>query len=267
MGLAQRCAAAAVAALCVAFTLGAYARSHHVMHPAPPGESAPAQERIREPLPVVIVAQPPMPEGERQALEAERAQKTSSDAALVTWTKVLGVATLVLACGTLALWWATRRLVLGADATAERQLRSYLFVAVHVENGILATPSGNAQSQIMVRVTNHGSTPAQLIKIRALAQVLERPPTDLPEGLEDEIPSGVVIGPQYIEQQPVVVRVSSDDLAEMERGNRAIYCFGRVEYEDVLGIRRQTGFCWTLDLRGLDQVFTITPNTRLNHWT
>jgi hypothetical protein len=44
-------------------------------------------------------------------------------------TVVLAILTLTLALGTFGLWLATRRLVRGAEDTAERQLRAYVLFA------------------------------------------------------------------------------------------------------------------------------------------
>jgi len=166
---------------------------------------------------------------------------------------------------TAALWFATRRLVQGADKTAEKQLRSYVFVNVHLDQRILWTPSGDARSPIVVRFANHGSTPAQLTRIRATAQVLPSAPTKLPDAMEVDVPSGIGLGPQVADTVPVHVKGSVEDLKAIELDDQALYCFGCIEYEDVLGTRRETSFCWSLSIRGEHQVFTITPDTPLNH--
>jgi len=241
--------------------------------PAPAASASPAplsvaaDRRPIEPVPVSIVSQPPIPEDERHAIEADRAQKAASDQALVRWTRILGVATLLLASGTVALWWATRRLVKGAEATAEKQLRSYVFVNVSIKQGVLWTASGNEQTSVSVRFANHGSTPAQLMRIRAVALALTSAPTRLPDTMDDDVASGIGLGPQSSDSIPVRLTVSPDELKAIERREKTIYCFGCIEYEDVLGTRRETGFCWSLQLRGEDQVFTITPGTPLNYRT
>jgi hypothetical protein len=218
---------------------------------------------------VAIVSQPPVPEDERRALELERAQKTASDAALVTWTKVLSIATLLLACGTLALWWATRRLVVGADKTAERQLRSYLFAQVLIEHEVARPLIVNASLQIMVRVTNHGTTPAILTRLRALCVIDDGAPRTLPTfpGADREVPAGIAIGPNGTFEERILVPADLPGLAAVQAGHQKLFCCGIISYEDVLGLRRETGFCWHLanPVGGSGNWFTITPDTPLNH--
>jgi hypothetical protein len=60
---------------------------------------------------------------------------------------------------TVGLWWATWRLVIGADRTAERQLRAY----VSVEPTIVYNFGTAALIMIGVDVQNHGETPAGII--------------------------------------------------------------------------------------------------------
>jgi hypothetical protein len=232
--------------------------------------SAPVDVNLHEPipLPVAIVSQPPIAREEQRALELERAQKTASDAQLVLWTQILGGATVLLALGTGALWWATRRLVREAEHSSERELRSYLFVEPVLDE-IIVTHSGLAASKIRARITNHGKTPAVLILVRAITSLSEQPPTSLPDfpGSDAEIPNGVAVGPQFTHDVEAPVLISNQEWGRVQHLELGVYCYGRVDYEDVLGKRRQTGFCWQLRRSGGTEEFVISPGTSLNFRT
>jgi hypothetical protein len=71
-------------------------------------------------------------------------------------TVLLAFLTLTLAGGTIGLWFATRRLVRGAENTAERQLRAYIFVS---DSSRVGGPSPAPEFRIVVK--NFGQTPAR----------------------------------------------------------------------------------------------------------
>ncbi len=181
---------------------------------------------------------------------------------------LLVVVTLMLFGATWALFLATRRLVVGADRNAEAQMRSYLFVEVWLEQNLVFSHTGNAGSPIKIRVTNHGSTPALLTKIRAYPQVSEDAPIELiahPRS-ELELPEGIAVGANRTYEIEVLAHVTYAEQTEMESGTKTLFCCGRFEYEDVLGKRRETGFCWHVQGGRRDR-FSITPKTPLNRRT
>jgi hypothetical protein len=57
---------------------------------------------------------------------------------------------------TVALWYATRDLVRGAEETAERQLRAYIVVT----QGSVTVPKSNDAINIYIQIKNTGQTPA-----------------------------------------------------------------------------------------------------------
>src|SRR5258706_6905725 len=72
-------------------------------------------------------------------------------------TLFIAAFTVILAFATAFLWGATRQLVKGADDTAKRQLRAYVFVdSVNVAN--VVEGSGPPESRVIIK--NFGQTPA-----------------------------------------------------------------------------------------------------------
>ncbi len=58
-----------------------------------------------------------------------------------------------------------------------------------------------------------------------------------------------------------------EQLIAMESIDVVKDCFGRIDYEDVLGARRQTGFCWYLRRHAGKDEFVIAQGTSLNFRT
>ena len=84
-----------------------------------------------------------------------------SGAVTAAATVVLAAMTVILAFGTLFLWLATKRLVRGAENTAERELRAY--VGVHLlqrPDGANPTFDGIKGPWIALEIRNFGKTPA-----------------------------------------------------------------------------------------------------------
>jgi hypothetical protein len=73
---------------------------------------------------------------------------------------LLVIVTFLLFGATIALWWSTRRLVRGAEQTAERQLRAYVFP---IEAGLKKLNIGNVP-EYRVIIKNTGQTPAYMVR-------------------------------------------------------------------------------------------------------
>jgi len=147
--------------------------------------------------------------------------------------------------------------------------RAYVFAKVKLEMGLLMTPSGTAKSSMMVHFPNRGKTPAMLTKIRAYAVIQKETPIALrpPQDDEREYPEGMVIKADGMLDQPVTIGISQTEFGEMERKEKTLFCLGRIEYDDVLGDHRETGFCWHFVPRlGGTGTFEITPKTKLNYY-
>jgi hypothetical protein len=86
----------------------------------------------------------------------------------------------VVAVATIALWWATRRLVTGAERTAERQLRAYMTV----KNGKILHDRRTAEGWWLEwhpEIVKVGQTPAYNVRVCGKADLK---PDPLPEGTD-----------------------------------------------------------------------------------
>jgi hypothetical protein len=97
-------------------------------------EKAAPQNQIAEQHPIIVNVLPPKKtQREIEEEQRERKDKSELDRRLVNLTEDLAIFTAVLALATIglfgataALWYHTRKLVKGAEDTAERQLRAYI---------------------------------------------------------------------------------------------------------------------------------------------
>lgn len=184
---------------------------------------------------------------------------------VVVFTGLLAAFTFQLRQSTEKLWRETKASV---DALPKIQ-RAYVFVEVKLEERLVGTTNELAESKVSVYIWNHGKTPAVLTKLRGYTTVLPETPQELIhfKGNERELPPGLVIAGSGYRIEQFTCRLSTDNLGDIERGDSVLYCAGRVEYEDVMGIHRETGFCWQYRPLSALRDFTISPNTKLNYRT
>jgi hypothetical protein len=137
---------------------------------------------------------------------------------------------------TIALWWATRRLVKGADATAERQLRAYVLV----KNGrIDRLSAGILRADITLE--NGGQTPARdlVYKGRTFIGTL-----DNPEEIGPFTEDLVIIGPRS--QSPIVITSRTPFTIENQyayaAGDLKIIVRGALKYRDAFNNIQTTEF-------------------------
>src|ERR1700733_5590349 len=163
----------------------------------------------------------------------------------------------------------TVRATRDAAAALPKIERAYVFVDVQMPAAPTLTPKGTAQSHLRVDITNHGRTPAFLDQIRAVAHVTTTRPDKLPTTDDDRpLPSGFALkaGTRY--PQNVYFRVSQDEWTDVVGLNGPmLFCYGRIQYRDALGGRRETGFCMEYQERSDFKGFQLSPDTPLNYWT
>lgn len=169
-----------------------------------------------------------------------------TDTLLVIFTGLLFVATW-------RLWKATDRLVTGAEATAQRELRAYVSVDpfdIKDDKGI------NIPNKVAVRILNSGKTPAHKlsqwtgseIKEFPLLSELKKPSSDLQIGL-----SVSVLNPQS--ERLMIVEYPVDnmirEMAKVENGQTAFYVWGEVHYCDIFDTEHITKFAFYIGKDGL----------------
>ena len=146
----------------------------------------------------------------------------------------------ILALSTIALWRATKRLVLGAEKTAERQLRAYVLV-----EGAKMTkdPIRNDGFGVAVTVKNFGQTPAhdmtECADIWVGAFPLAEP---LPEHIWNN-PSISVLAPGgYSIQIPTHSELTGLMQKAIFNNNTAVYVYGEINYLDAFDQLHTTKF-------------------------
>jgi hypothetical protein len=84
---------------------------------------------------------------------------------------------------------------------------------------------------------------------------------------DNKIPKGIVVGaglPWIYAIPSIVSREHHDELHDVVK---RIYCLGVIDYDDVLGMHRSTGFCWQSYPEKNDVKFTIAPVDALNYFS
>jgi hypothetical protein len=169
-------------------------------------------------------------------------------------TALIALFTVILAFATGFLWHATRDLVRGAEDTAARQLRAYVFVTASEITNFKASEA----IQCVVVIKNTGLTPAY--KMTAWVSIVastfprtEFPPTDL-------IPAKTFLGPggdyRYIVQTGTAM--SPEARTMIANGSAAIYVYGEIHYTDAFKIDRFTKFRGIFRGSGLSPVAGAT---------
>lgn len=130
-----------------------------------------------------------------------------------------------------------------AQETAKRQLRAYL--SVGIGPGISQDRNLRLRYEGKPVVFNSGDTPAHKVRLWTKAAVL---PTPAP--LEGEFVSGEPTGEGTIGAKQsaflsgvVDVLVDDSEVEKIERGQKALYVWGLVQYEDTFGSKHSTRFC------------------------
>lgn len=203
----------------------------------------------------------------------------NTDRLLLAFNGLLVLFNALLAFFTYRLWHETARLakatqasILIAQEAAEalpKIERAYVFVEVKLEQDIAHTPSGNTASPIMVYITNHGKTPAILTRLRGYALIQSTAPSELhtfPRS-DDPMPEGIVIAAGATYPLQVTCHVSDSEWGQLGTLEKRLFCCGVVDYRDVLGRQKTTGYCWHLLDHLRHQRFVVSPNTPLNYTT
>lgn len=166
---------------------------------------------------------------------------------LVAWPE--GVTTLAVLLTLFFIAWQATLMSQTVSASAEsskRELRAYLTVVV---GGAIfqerrgADKGGDLMFECRPLIVNTGQTPARNITYKARAAVMPLPlpkEVHLPEAPDDDI-GGSIIGPQQNANMFAVVDGFRPDNevqgVKSGIGDKGLYVWGRVTYEDVFGDR------------------------------
>ncbi len=136
---------------------------------------------------------------------------------------------------TFTLWWATRALVFGADETAERQLRAYIFIdGGSIE--IKRTDRGRIFLTGFVQFKNFGQTPAYKVSQWVRMEIFASEPEEYTSHAGQ---TSSAIGPGAVTTSPVNVGpISENDIQEINARTKMVSVWGGIAYDDTFG-RRQ----------------------------
>ena len=186
--------------------------------------------------------------------DPQAAHKLQIDGEMVKYTGQLSDFTmwLVIVTGVLAvvaIWQGVqlKRTVIVTENAAEaipKIERAYVFATVKRIVNVSIGPSGTANVSAIVSFFNHGKTPAIITMLRAYSGIFEFIPHELLEGTNERLPEGLVIASGESFPLPVDISISNTEAMEVEGLAKCFYCVGMIEYKDILGDIRETGFCW-----------------------
>jgi hypothetical protein len=150
---------------------------------------------------------------------------------------------------TMALFWATWKLVRGANETAEKQLRAYLNVAL--DDQTLASVVTGLEATCPIVIRNFGNTPAHDVILYCNIVPVDWPLKDgLPELIKDNPAdnlkgSRTVLHPRQempgnvIGQEPI----NADEIRLLQTpGDRRLCMYGELSYRDVFAKTHTTKF-------------------------
>lgn len=165
--------------------------------------------------------------------------KSINEELIAYGTLALAIVTAFLAWFTFRLWKATGKLVVGAENTAERQLRAYI-----LHNNDEEMDHNGGRIKVTVRIKNFGQTPAH--KLRCwLFMGFYKFPLDVPLDAPDyEKGSLSTLGPTGIITQTIELpaALNQAEFNAVLKGEGAIYVSGELYYFDVFNVERSTKF-------------------------
>ncbi|MHB8392369.1 MAG: hypothetical protein ACYDBH_22780 [Acidobacteriaceae bacterium] len=180
-------------------------------------------------------------------------------------TIAIAVFTALLSLFTAMLYCMARR----QDNSLKSFERAYVFAEVGHSEPPMVTTGGTKSWELTVCFRNSGKTPAVVRKLRGYAEIKETRPDSLISHARsgNEIAAGWVIPKDSEYQMPVQAPITDAEWGEIEQLKATLYVTGKVEYDDVFGKRRTTGYCWEYQRHMGKGKFIISPNTKLNYYT
>jgi len=165
----------------------------------------------------------------------------------------LAVLTAILALGSIVLWRSTKRLVTSAERTSEQQLRAYVLPDYSdLVDGTTLTPPQPDRANIpggSIWIKNFGQTPAY--EVRSWSDIT----VELVANESRLVAPGIAplhaitVGPggSFLKNHWFNRPITPPEIAEINRGIRGIYVYGRIEYKDAYGKNRFCDFrlCYT----------------------
>lgn len=181
------------------------------------------------------------PIANQMSSEIESARK-ENDWLSKLFTDPIALFTFLLFLATCALWWATRLLVIGAEQTAQRQLRAY--VSMMHDEKMFFSDNGSLVAPVITK--NHGNTPAHNL-MSCLYIDLHKWPLEIkldpPHFAEDASRSPLAPGEQIRQYVELSGKLNQQQIEAIAQQSGAIVVWGEVRYTDVFGKQRKTSLC------------------------
>jgi len=160
---------------------------------------------------------------------------------------IVALFTVILGIATWLLWRATKKLVEGADKTAERQLRAYVFVK---EIDVVPPASRGGNYVFNVGIQSTGKTPTRNARGNIDVQAFDG---DIPKDfnfpdIEPQNVTTLLIGPNH--RVASAVEVPSSIIDSVSRGARHLFMWGWIDYNDVFikTPRHRTEHCFRIQV-------------------
>jgi hypothetical protein len=146
---------------------------------------------------------------------------------------------LILALATIFLWFATRELVEGAEASSKMQLRAYLGPSESFITGVAV----GERPVVETTIRNFGQTPALKVRHWAVAKVLDPTSGRFERGAPGNGERTINPGRDGLMiRSSVAEAISEEAMARIKLGTAAVCLYGVVTYRDVFGRSRKTEF-------------------------
>lgn len=190
----------------------------------------------------------------------EREEKAANDRGLLSWTKVLGWATIalaVVALGQLGMFWFQLRVMTGATKAAGVAAdaaktsagavmlaeRAYVKMS-HVPPGVQWFERNKQMIRVEVEVKNHGRTPASVTDVKIGAKLLEngellQEPFSYPT--RESVPNAFLVTNEAFFHD-VHFQFRGQDLDATKSGAKKLWIFGHVDYIDTFDTRHRSGY-------------------------
>jgi hypothetical protein len=136
---------------------------------------------------------------------------------------------------------STRDLVQGAEDTAVRQLRAYVYATAAITQRDV-NEDGKERWQVQVQVANSGQTPARALIQSSNCDVFDLP-LDESSLAKHEAPRSTTDLPiKGLGTTTLTQDLSATDLTDIDQGRKVFAVFGFIRYMDVFDRQRETRF-------------------------
>lgn len=145
--------------------------------------------------------------------------------------------------------------------------RAYVFAKIIVVNERNLNPPNGEQfvQDGAAEFWNHGKTPAIILNMVIEKHISDEPPFHMPP-LGWQFNEGLVIAAGNGYRLPIKIQLTDEETRAVSTRAKKLYCFGLVQYKDILNNERKTGYCWEYAPHP-HRIFRFCDASSLNHYT